>query len=159
MRQKLFLITGVAAVVLLLGAVGIGAAGLSDSTSAVPVGSVSDDISGPCDEAEHADDPACNGQPGGPEDHADDDGQGNDVSGPCDEAEHADDPECTGAPDDDSSGPGPGGDHQGEDSSGPNENAGPGNADDDQGDDHGHHGGDDEDDDGSDSGHGGSGPG
>ena len=71
-----------------------------------------EDVSGPCDEAEHANDPECAGggqdrgdDHGGrgrdhPEDDgvADDDDAGEDISGPCDEAEHANDPECTGAP-------------------------------------------------------------
>ena len=131
MRQKLFMIAAVAAVFLLFGAVGIGVAGLSDSTTAVSIGSVGDDVSGPCDEAEHADDPECVGQPGD---------------------------------DDDSSGPGPGGDDQAEDNSGPSENAGPGNAHDEDpdGDDHGGHGGDDSSGsghDGAEDDHGGSGPG
>jgi hypothetical protein len=67
------------------------------------------DVSGPCDEAEHANDPRC--APGNGRHHAaagDKHGgvQGNDanaaneaeigedVSGPCDEAEHANDPRC-----------------------------------------------------------------
>ena len=67
-----------------------------------------EDVSGPCDEAEHANDPRCAGAAGavagttavtttaaattttGRE-------AGEDVSGPCDEAEHANDPRCTGA--------------------------------------------------------------
>ena len=68
------------------------------------------DVSGPCDEAEHANDPRCNGAQGqkdGRRDDDDDDGAG-DISGPCDEAEHANDPRCTGAGGDrvDNSGPG-----------------------------------------------------
>jgi hypothetical protein len=60
-----------------------------------------EDISGPCDEAEHANDSRCTGAqapapapavPGVTTDEA-----GEDVSGPCDEAEHANDPRCTGA--------------------------------------------------------------
>jgi hypothetical protein len=95
------------------------------------------DISGPCDEAEHANDPRCAGlqvpatgvQVGGV-----------DISGPCDEAEHANDPRCTNpSAEDDRSGPGDGGtddDRSGpsgddEDNSGPSENSGPGNASDD----------------------------
>ena len=54
------------------------------------------DISGPCDEAEHANDPRCDGvadpQPANPAQPA----GGVDISGPCDEAEHANDPRCTG---------------------------------------------------------------
>ena len=55
------------------------------------------DISGPCDEAEHANDPRCAGtpQPKAPT-PAPAARQGVDISGPCDEAEHANDPRCTG---------------------------------------------------------------
>ena len=91
------------------------------------------DISGPCDEPEHANDPRCTGVtvPGAGDDNGDDDGPG-DISGPCDEAEHANDPRCTGAAPADSSGPGPGG--QEDDNSGPShgdDNSGPGGGDDD----------------------------
>ena len=61
-----------------------------------------DDISGPCDEAEHRNDPRCTGAstpapaPTTGVTTADDDGPG-DISGPCDEAEHRNDPRCTGA--------------------------------------------------------------
>lgn len=113
------------------------------------------DVKGPCDEAEHVNDPECAG-PQVPEDDptpglddlltpGDDDGPG-DISGPCDEAENANDPRCTGASPapGDNSGPsansGPSG------NSGPSENSGPGNADDDD-DDSGPSGDDDEDDD------------
>src|ERR671919_300406 len=80
-----------------------------------------------------------------------------DISGPCDEAEHANDPRCTGvtvpgADDDDnrdddapvdSSGPGPGGQDDdedrsgpsGDDNSGPSDNSGPGSGGDDDNDD------------------------
>jgi hypothetical protein len=98
------------------------------------------DISGPCDEAEHANDPRCTGAtvPGADDDNRDDDGPG-DISGPCDEAEHANDPRCTSANPADSSGPGPGGqdeDNSGpgggdEDDSGPADNSGPGSGGDD----------------------------
>jgi hypothetical protein len=60
--------------------------------------SAGEDVSGPCDEAEHADDPRCAGvsvATGAA------DASGEDVSGPCDEAEHADDPRCTGSTGDD----------------------------------------------------------
>jgi hypothetical protein len=63
------------------------------------------DISGPCDEAEHANDPRCAGVRA-PTPSA---GGGVDISGPCDEAEHANDPRCTsagGAGRVDNSGPG-----------------------------------------------------
>ena len=107
------------------------------------------DLSGPCDEAEHATDPACAGTAAGDDrdgddrgrDHAEDDGVGDDrgddnpsaddlsgvdLSGNCDEAEHAADPECAGvapmtatttAIDDDTD--------EFEDNSGPSENSGP----------------------------------
>ena len=101
------------------------------------------DLSGPCDEAEHATDPACAGTAAGDDrdgddrgrDHAEDDGVGDDrgddnpsaddlsgvdLSGNCDEAEHAADPECattTATIDDDAD--------QFEDNSGPSENSGP----------------------------------
>ena len=101
------------------------------------------DISGPCDEAEHANDPRCAGQAPAT--------GGVDISGPCDEAEHAGDPRCTGAPAGgrvDNSGPG-------------SQNSGPGSVnsgrDDDGSDDHRGHSGDDDggDDHGGNSGHGG----
>jgi hypothetical protein len=100
------------------------AAGRSPS-SVVDTGSV--DISGPCDEAEHANDPRCAGVtvPSGAND-----GRlrfNFDVSGPCDEAEHANDPRCTSVGGiQDNSGPGSGNDDR-EDNSGPSENSGPGN--------------------------------
>jgi hypothetical protein len=87
-------------------------------------GQVGEDISGPCDEAEHANDPRCTGiAPATTTTVGDDDEAGEDVSGPCDEAEHANDPRCTGAQADDD-------DRQGR-------NRGPGGDDDDSGDDHG----------------------
>jgi hypothetical protein len=100
-----------------------------------------EDISGPCDEAEHANDPRCTGQATAP--RVDDDApaaNGVDISGPCDEAEHANDPRCTGAP-------AAGGNRV--DNSGPGSvDSGPGSVnsgrdDDDAADDHGGHGGDD----------------
>ena len=69
-------------------------------------------MKGPCDEAEHANDPRCTGADAPADDNGAPAQTGEDVSGPCDEAEHANDPECQGvAPgddassDDDSSGP------------------------------------------------------
>jgi uncharacterized membrane protein YgcG len=100
-----------------------------------------EDISGPCEEAEHANDPRCNGQAPAP--RVDDDApaaNGVDISGPCDEAEHANDPRCTGAQaddhraDDDRSGPNRGAEddsgHGGDDSGGGG-NSGHGGGDDD----------------------------
>jgi hypothetical protein len=87
-------------------------------------GQVGEDISGPCDEAEHANDPRCTGiAPATTTTVGDDDEAGEDISGPCDEAEHANDPRCTGAQADDD-------DRQGR-------NRGPGGDDDDSGDNHG----------------------
>ena len=56
------------------------------------------DVSGPCDEAEHANDPRCAGVS---VTTVTTDSSGEDVSGPCDEAEHANDPRCTGSTGDD----------------------------------------------------------
>src|ERR671924_1960630 len=62
-----------------------------------PPRAASVDIPGPCDEAEHANDPRCAGvrvpQTGAglPDEPA-----GVDIPGPCDEAEHIGDPRCTG---------------------------------------------------------------
>ena len=90
-------------------ALGVGVAFAATSgggTSSTPTGTTESrlDVSGPCDEAEHANDPRCTGTsgPAGSRDGR------RDVSGPCDEAEHANDPRCTGASgrDDDRSGPG-----------------------------------------------------
>lgn len=120
--------------------------GQSSDSSAPTVGTTSTtttttgtDISGPCDEAEHANDPECTGgavreEDRSGRDHPEDDGTsdvGEDISGPCDEAEHANDPECVGvsaagtpidddAEDryDDSSGPGSGDDDRYDDRGG-----------------------------------------
>ncbi len=88
-------------------------------TTTAPTGT--EDVSGPCDEAEHANDPRCTGTQGQDDnDNANDNDDGavepgEDVSGPCDEAEHANDPRCTGtgAGSDDRSGPGKGSDDGG----------------------------------------------
>ena len=139
-------------------AVGVGvavAAGTNGGSSSDPASTVID-VKGPCDEAEHANDPRCagaqipedsraddqgedaNGDRGRGRDHAEDDavvgddnGVGEDISGPCDEAEHANDPRCTGA----------GG--AGEAPSGIEDNSGPGSSHD-QGDDNSGHGGGDD---------------
>jgi hypothetical protein len=123
--------------------------GNSPATQTLELASTSTagDISGPCDEAEHANDPRCTGQPGPvvPTGTTTVDAS-TDISGPCDEAEHANDPRCTGqVGDDDNSNRGPGGGGGGEDnsSSGPgsgdgaddNSNSGPGSGDDDADDD------------------------
>jgi hypothetical protein len=68
------------------------------------------DVSGPCDEAEHANDPRCTGVT---VPRAASGGAGIDISGPCDEAEHANDPRCTGAPGARSDNSGPGSAHSG----------------------------------------------
>jgi hypothetical protein len=54
------------------------------------------DISGPCDEAEHANDPRCTGATAPTAPAGAPVQPGVDVSGPCDEAEHANDPRCAG---------------------------------------------------------------
>jgi len=114
----------------LLAAVGAGIAlasiGGSESSSPTlsPVASTPgtttgsrEDVSGPCDEAEHANDPRCKAGAGdrrGRDDRRGDDrngrvrAAGEDVRGPCDELEHANDPRCTGAGGvrEDNSGPG-----------------------------------------------------
>ena len=59
-------------------------------------GQAGEDISGPCDEAEHANDPRCTGVAPAATTTVGDDEAGEDISGPCDEAEHASDPRCTG---------------------------------------------------------------
>ena len=54
------------------------------------------DVSGPCDEAEHANDPRCTGTQPREDVGTTTTTGGLDISGPCDEAEHANDPRCTG---------------------------------------------------------------
>jgi hypothetical protein len=108
------------------------------------------DISGPCDEAEHANDPRCGGQGQAPATQAPAQG-GVDISGPCDEAEHANDPRCTGAPTGrvDNSGPGSvnsGRDDDVDDDHGGEDRSGPGRGGDDGGDDHSGSGGGGDDD-------------
>jgi hypothetical protein len=111
------------------------------------------DISGPCDEAEHANDPRCTGgapagssEPGPGRDEDRGDGfrePREDVSGPCDEAGHANDPRCTGGAPAGRSGPGAGRDDDRSGRSGP-DNSGPGSESSGPGSDvGGDHGGDD----------------
>ena len=101
------------------------------------------DISGPCDEAEHANDPRCTGAQA-PAPRVDDDAPatGVDISGPCDEAEHANDPRCTGAPVGgqervDNSGPGSVNSGHDDDGDDDDDRSGHGGGDDSGGDDHG----------------------
>jgi hypothetical protein len=95
------------------------------ATAAVTTDGV-EDVSGPCDEAEHRSDPRCAGTsapapapaPAPAVTTADDDGPG-DISGPCDEAEHRNDARCTGvAATDDGAADDRGADDAGDDSSG-----------------------------------------
>ena len=131
------------AIVLLAGAA-LAASSAPSPTPTSPAGA-RDDVSGPCDEAEHANDPRCDG-PQRPEDDPTPVGDGGvvDISGPCDEAEHANDPECTGVTADDDHR----GDDDGHDNSGPgshddgDDNSGPGS--DDDRDDNSGHGSDDD---------------
>ena len=135
---------------------GFGEDRLARSVS-IPAGTTTDgveDVSGPCDEAEHADDPRCTGvAPAGSTTNgattaatttsattttnAKTTGATTtaDISGPCDEAEHADDPRCTGGGATDADD-----DRSGSDQS--DENSGRGGADDNSG-----HGSDDRSDD------------
>ena len=93
------------------GATSTGETTTADTTTAATTTDDVDDISGPCDEAEHRNDPRCTGvatqapAPAPAPATTTDDG---DISGPCDEAEHANDPRCTGGAqaDDDRSGRG-----------------------------------------------------
>jgi hypothetical protein len=88
---------------------------LPGATTGTTTADTVEDVSGPCDEAEHANDPECGGAaspapaPAAPA--ATTTEAGEDVSGPCDEAEHANDPRCTGGVDvDDEDHSGRGGD-------------------------------------------------
>jgi hypothetical protein len=130
----------------------IAAAGDTTATTASTETGARVDISGPCDEVEHANDPRCAGVTvpraaagvggvdiSGPCDeveHANDPrcagvtvpraaaGVGGvDISGPCDEAEHANDPRCTGAAGARSDNSGPGSAHSGR---GPDDDGGEG---------------------------------
>ena len=147
--MKRLLLTGLTLLLVISGAtVAFGLVGDdSPSRTTSSTTSTAEDISGPCDEAEHANDPRCAGgaredDRGRDDDHGrgdddrgrdhpeddgmDDDDAGEDISGPCDEAEHANDPECTDVP------TVPGDDDDRVDNSGPGSlNSGPGNAEDD----------------------------
>ncbi|HWL32616.1 MAG TPA: hypothetical protein VNP89_03340 [Gaiellaceae bacterium] len=107
----------------------------STSTAGTTTDDVND-ISGPCDEAEHRNDPRCTGvstpvpAPARGVTTGDDDGPG-DISGPCDEAEHRNDPRCTGGA-------------AADDRGGDDDNSGRGSRDDGD-DDRSGHGGDDDD--------------
>lgn len=87
----------------------------SNSVSTGSTSSTGVDISGPCDEAEHANDPRCAGISVTRSSTSSTLTTGVDISGPCDEVEHVNDPRCTGTSindrsgsDDDSSGQGRG---------------------------------------------------
>ena len=73
-----------------------------DTTTGATTTDDAGDVSGPCDEAEHRNDPRCAGTtvpapaPAVTGGTTTDDDAG-DISGPCDEAEHRNDPRCTGA--------------------------------------------------------------
>jgi hypothetical protein len=130
--SAILVFAGVAAAGSLPGLSGGGSNSPTLDTSTLATTTVEDDgqagidISGPCDEAEHANDPRCAGVAQAATTTttvADDDRVGEDISGPCDEAEHANDPRCTGAQADDD-------DRHGR-------NRGPGGDDDGRGDDHG----------------------
>jgi hypothetical protein len=95
--------------VLALATAGVGAMTLAGASQPSSPAAPALDVSGNCDEPEHAADPACAGAPTPVAEPSDDpvddvqgddvadDVQGDDVDGPCDEAEHANDPGCTGA--------------------------------------------------------------
>ncbi len=107
--MKKSLLTALTLALVIGGATAVFAA-VDNPTAPTATTTTVEDISGPCDEAEHANDPRCVGgndrddHARGHRGHGDDDevhdaGIGEDVSGPCDEAEHANDPRCApGAP-------------------------------------------------------------
>jgi hypothetical protein len=65
------------------------------TTSGAGTTTSAEDVSGPCDEPEHATDPRCRGNGTAITTTGTTTGA-EDVSGPCDEPEHATDPRCTG---------------------------------------------------------------
>jgi len=116
--MKKLLLTGLTLVLVVAGATVV----LAQGSDPAPTGG-GVDVSGPCDEAEHAGDPRCadeetrdddRGRDGRGDDRGDDRGRDHpeddgvavappvgddvplDISGNCDEAEHAADPECQG---------------------------------------------------------------
>jgi hypothetical protein len=109
---KKILLTALTLALVIGGATAVFAA--VDNQPAPTLTSTAEDVSGPCDEAEHANDPRCAGGTGRHHETAGDDRRhvqdddadearevevGEDVPGPCDEAEHASDPRCaTGVP-------------------------------------------------------------
>jgi hypothetical protein len=120
----------------------------TSSTSSTTTTETGEDVPGPCDEPEHANDPRCAGGttttrstttlPGTTTTTEREAGE--DVRGPCDEAEHANDPRCAGGAEDadddrrgsnsgpggsDDSGHGSGGDDDSDDSRS-GSNSGPG---------------------------------
>src|ERR671914_2109335 len=108
--------------------------GTTETTGTTQTTTTPGDISGPCDEAEHANDPRCAGvavPPAAPSTTPAPQG-GVDISGPCDEPEHFADPRCTGAQPGagDSSGSGPGFDDDSGHSGGSNSGPGSGGFDD-----------------------------
>ena len=114
-------------------------ASLPDQSSSSTPNSV-EDISGNCDEAEHANDAACAGLNAAPGTSTPNSVE--DVSGNCDEAEHANDPSCTGGATDDNSGKGSSNSgSNNDDNSGRGSNSGHGG--DDSGSDDSGHGGND----------------
>ncbi|MDQ3937001.1 MAG: hypothetical protein M3340_20485, partial [Actinomycetota bacterium] len=105
-----YLIAILAAATLVVGTAIAGTSGGDDPVTIDPSAATSTteqpgEISGPCDEAEHANDPRCTGAAGARaedgEARGDDrrerreDDEPGEISGPCDEAEHANDPRCT----------------------------------------------------------------
>ena len=132
--MKIWLVTlGLVAAFAVGGGLALADGSPSSATTSTGV-STGADISGPCDEPEHANDPRCTGQPAPA--GTDRDEPGEDISGPCDEAEHANDPRCTGQStpggDDDNRGPGGGDeDNSGHRNGGGEDNSGPGGGDED----------------------------
>ncbi len=125
--------------ILAIASIGAGAMSLTGSRGNNSPATTAD-VSGNCDEAEHANDPECAALGGtapaptaSPEDRASDEPNddvrepGEDISGPCDEAEHANDPRCTGAQVDDRHD-----DREDDDRSGRDDNGGHGSGDSDR---------------------------